>query len=149
MRIQKLNVIVGSLLGVVGLYFAAAGPAAASAFGIAGFPPPGGGSIEVAAEWRLAAFMRMFGAALLLSGAVLIGVGRHLQPGRAHEFALLIAGTSGLACALAVSQQTAIWNTAAGAAVAVLLGAVSLAYGWAALQSGALELEGPKHATGE
>jgi hypothetical protein len=132
MRVERLNTIFGALLGMTGVYFVAAGPAATRAFGVSSFPPLGGATMEVAPEWRLVAFVRMFGVVLLLAGVILWAVGHYLRPERVRGFAAMVAGGSGVACVLAVAQQTALWNTGAGAALAILLGLMAVAYGWVA-----------------
>lgn len=136
MRVERLNAIFGTLLGLLGLYFAAEGPAAGRAFGIASFPPVGGGMMEVPAEWRLVAFVRMFGVALLLAGLILWAVGRDVRPERMRRFAVMVALGSAAACLLAIAQQLSLWNTGAGAGLATLLGLMAVAYGWAAAASG-------------
>ena len=137
MRLGTLNAVFGALLAVTGLYFAAAGPAATAAFGVPGLPDPGGGPVDVPAEWRLVGFVRMFGVVLLLAGLLLWAVGRHLSPGRVRTFATKVAVGAGLAFVLAAIQQTALWNTLAGWGLTGLLGGMVVAYGWVAARTGA------------
>lgn len=134
MKIGTINLVFGALLVVVGIYIAAAGPSAGPAFGIPNMPPAGGGAVEVPAEWRLLAFMRMFGIILFMSGVMLWGVGRYLAPERVRVFAIMVAGASAIACVLAIIQQTALWNSFGGVALTALLALMALAYGWLAVR---------------
>lgn len=136
-RLDRLNVLFGALLGLTGLYFAAAGPAAGPAFGLGTLPAPGGDGLEVPGEWRLVGFVRMFGGALLLGGLILWSVGRSLDPARVRAFAVTVAGGASLAAALAFSQQTALWNTSGGWTLTALFALMALAYGAAAVTAAA------------
>lgn len=137
MSIGKLNVVVGGVLAFLGVGVAAAGPAVLPAFGVDAMPPAGGGAVEIPAEWRLVAFTRMFGVTLLVLGSALFGIGSHVGAGRERAFAGAVAGSSGLAFAMALVQQTAIWETLAGAAVTAAFGVMAVAYGWAAIRANA------------
>lgn len=134
MGVGKLNVAAGTLLGIVGLGLAAAGPAAMPAFGVDVLPPASAAALAPA-EWRLVAFARMFGMALFLCGAVLFIVGQHIPGGRARLFSLTMAIASALVLVMTVVQQTAIWNTTAGAVLSAVFAALVLAYGWAAIRT--------------
>lgn len=90
--------------------------------------------IDAMAYWQLAAFARMFGAALFGFGLLLWslrGVIEAISPEsrRGFIFALLLANLMGAIVSL--TQQSAVWQSGAGWITTGIFVALLLAYGYA------------------
>jgi hypothetical protein len=126
---MKLNTIISIhallLLGF-GIAFALYGPLMLAFFTI-----PETLEIDALTYWHLAAFARMFGAALFGLGILLFALRSSIQKldrtnQRGIAFSLLLANAMGLMVSL--TQQTSVWQTPAGWISSGIFALLLLAY---------------------
>lgn len=130
MKLQHVLTI-NSLLAIgFGLAFALYSPLMLAFFGI-----PDVASQEVVLYWNIAAFARLFGAALLAFGLLIWalrktenGLGMDPESQRGVLYSLLIANLVGVM--VAVTQQWQAWGGVAGWLTAGIFLLLALAYGY-------------------
>ena len=128
MKLTLLITINAILFIAFGIAFALYGPLMMAFFAI-----PEMTGIDVQAYWQMAAFVRMFGAALLGFGLLLWSI-RSIIEGVAPEarrgilFALLLAYI--IAAIVSITQQSSIWLSPAGWITTGVFVALILAYGY-------------------
>lgn len=130
---MKLNLVltVNALIALgFGIAFALYGPVMLAFFSVPEIP-----SDDILLYWNVAAFARMFGAALFSFGLLLWAIRggveqERVSPGmrRGIVFALLLANI--MSAFIAISQQFSVWESPAGwVAIAIFL-LLLLAYGY-------------------
>ena len=130
---MKLNHVltVNALLALgFGIAFALYGPVMLAFFSVPDIP-----SDDVLLYWNVAAFARMFGAALFSFGLLLWAIrgvvgDERTSPGvqRGIVFALLLANI--MSAFIAISQQFSIWESLAGWVASAIFLLLLLAYGY-------------------
>lgn len=136
MSIERLTGLTSLVLIVLGVALAGWGPMIAPPFGIPASPAPELTGSASAAWWGLAAFVRLFGAALVGVGAVLWAVRPSVGEVGRKRFAATMAVVLLLTGLVALLQQIAVWETTAGLALAALFPVLGLVYGWTAYRIG-------------
>lgn len=126
---MKLNLLISIhallLLGF-GIAFALYGPIMLAFFAI-----PEMLEIDALTYWHLAAFARMFGAALFGFGLLLFALRGSIQKFNRQDqrgvvFSLLLANAMGLMVSL--TQQTSVWQTSAGWITSAIFTVLLLGY---------------------
>jgi len=128
---MKLNILIAVhaiLLIAFGIAFALYGPLMMAFFAV-----PEVLEIDAQIYWQIAAFVRMFGAALFGFGFVLWALRSSvddIEPNsrRGLVFALLLANL--MAFIVSITQQSAAWGSLAGLATTGVFGLLMLAYGY-------------------
>ena len=126
MKLNLLLSIHALLLLGFGIAFALYGPLMLAFFAI-----PEMLEIDALTYWHLAAFARMFGAALFGFGLLLFALRGSIQrfsreDQRGIVFSLLLANAMGLMVSL--TQQTSVWQTPAGWITSAIFAALLLGY---------------------
>lgn len=134
MTLQRVTGFTALVLMAVGIALAGWGPMIAPWFGVPASPVPDPAIAESMGWWRLASFVRLFGMGLLAVGALLWVVRRSLESIGPRRFAATMSVIGVLTALLALAQQVAIWETAAGLGIVALFAALGLVYGWTALR---------------
>ena len=116
------------LATAIGIGFALYGPVMLAFFGVPELP-----ATDVMLYWHVASFARMFGAALFGYGIRLWGLRSLIESGscpdairRGFLFSLVFANAMGLF--VAVVQQFAVWNAAAGWVTIVYFAVFTIIY---------------------
>ena len=133
MKLSQLLTINAILWVAFGIAFALYGPMMLNFFAVP--------ELKITPEiyWQIAAFARMFGAALFGLGLLIWAISRGIdelpaERRRSILFALLLSNL--MAAFVAVTQQVSIWGTPAGWAMAAIFAAFMLADGyWLAARS--------------
>lgn len=136
MSVERLTRLASLVLIVLGIVLAGWGPMVAPAFGVPAGPAPELAGSGSTGWWGLAAFVRLFGAVLLVLGAVLWAVRPSVGEVGRKRFAATMAVALLLTGLVALLQQIAVWETTAGLALAALFVVLGLAYGWTAYRVG-------------
>lgn len=134
MTLRRLTGFTALLLIAVGIALAGWGPVIAPWFGVPASPVPDPATVESIGWWKLASFVRLFGMGLLAFGALLWIVRGSLDSIGVRRFAVTMSVIGVLTALVALVQQVAIWETAAGLALVALFAALGLGYGWTALR---------------
>jgi hypothetical protein len=128
---MKLNTLIAAhaiLFIASGIAFALYGPLMMAFFAV-----PEVLGLDASTYWQIAAFVRMFGAALFGFGFVLFAL-RGLvekieaQSRRGLVFALFLANL--MAFIVSITQQSAVWSSLAGLITTAVFTALLLAYGY-------------------
>jgi hypothetical protein len=127
MKLKSFMVFNGILFAAAGVAFALYGPLMMAFFNVPEL------NIDTATYWHLAAFVRMFGAALFGWGMLLWGFGRAVDDlpsatRRGGVFAMLLSGL--MASIISLTQQSSIWYTPAGWVMSGVFILLTLVYGY-------------------
>jgi uncharacterized membrane protein len=128
MKLSSFLSIHAVLLLGFGIAFALYGPLMLAFFAI-----PETLQIDALTYWHLAAFARMFGAALFGSGLLLFALRSPIkkldhESQRGIVFALLLSNAMGLLVSL--TQQTSVWQTPAGWITSAIFAALLIGYSY-------------------
>ncbi len=121
------------LLMALGVFLAGWGPLILPILGIPPLPAPDPQAAEAIGIWKLAAFVRLFGAAVLGLGLMIWamrGVGDAVTVRRVARSAAL---ANGLILILVLTQQLAIWSSVSGVALVGFFAVTTALFGLASL----------------
>jgi hypothetical protein len=126
MKLSSLTTFNGILYIAFGIAFALYGPLMMAFFDVPEL------KIDNITYWHLAAFGRMFGAALFGYGFLLLalrGVADELPAAKRRSILMALLLGNLLAAVVSITQQSSIWYNAAGWATTGVFAAFTLAYG--------------------
>jgi uncharacterized membrane protein len=126
MKLSALIAFNGILFIAFGIAFALYGPLMMAFFDVPEL------SIDSATYWHLAAFARMFGAALFGYGFLLFALRdavNELSASHQRRVVMALLLSNLLAAVVSITQQSSIWYNAAGWVTTGVFAALTLAYG--------------------
>ena len=130
MTLNRLTVINAVLAVVLGLVFALGGPGLLPLYGASQIPTPSASDANAMSFWAGMAFIRMFGAALLGFGVLLWFVRTISDVAIQRNVAGSLFVATGVMLFVALTQQTAIWNSTVGWVTVGVLILFALGYGY-------------------
>jgi hypothetical protein len=128
MKLNALIAVQAFLFIALGIAFALYGPLMMAFYAV-----PELSGVDARIYWQIAAFARMFGAALFGFGFLLFAVRGivdeiEAQSRRGLVFALFLANT--MAFIVSITQQSAVWSSLAGLVTTTVFAVLLVAYGY-------------------